>query len=971
MFLIENKNAPQRRVLALLPVAIAFALTACGGGGGGGLVQTTPPPTPPPPTGLGFTPNVANDASLTVNPPTVAALAGPASLPQYSQHLQLTNAAGALGAGLTGAGVTIGLVDSGVNRNHPALNGRVKANFVHVNPDTNNTSVDDVVGHGTVVAQMAAGKGMGNWGGGVAQAANIVSSRIIADTPPVDDGSGAGNEIHAGDGYGDFFKGINAELADAGAKIINNSWGGLYWNDPALTTELATAWKDFVVNRGGIVVFASGNSGRDPQFAGEPSDNARLPTLANDAQLQKGWLTVGALDPSNPTQLTDYSQQCGSAMHYCLVAPGNVVFIDSKAKVGDASYTLYQGGGTSYAAPQVSGAAAVVWSAFPYLSNDQVRQLILGSAKDLGAAGVDPIFGWGLLDVTKAAMGPSQFAWGDFSVSFSGNSVWRNEITGSGGLVKNGSGILTLTEAGNYSGATAVNAGGLSLRKGLASDLSVASAGTVWASGVLGGNVSNSGKFLAGASAPARVSGNFSQAASGNLGVWLGSALRVDGTAALNGTISILGVKSGYTTSSKETLLNAGGGVSGTFSSLKAASNVFLDASLGYDLNSVFLNINRIDVNKAVAGMGLGGITAMSALRVENAMRAIDGQLSGQVPGGIGGAFIGAAGAFQQATSATQAEASLQSLSGALHAASQAQVFSGIDASRRVLGGRIDAVLHAPRQAGGWYRDLASSGQLATAGMEGMGLHADGNMIGSDWRLGDYALAGVAMNRLEQSGWLQALGDLSRGHQREVQLYAAAAKNGWQLQSQLAVGNYQRQMQRHLLLGALQDTAATRLIGRYQTAFVELGRAWSMGTFALTPYVGSQFVHVANDGFVESGDTGFGLQADAWSSSRWRGLAGLRAARDWRVAGVALRADARAEWQQTWASRGALFNASFTGVNQWMPLQGVALGDRSRLLSLGLSAQWSPSLLMRFDLSRRDGALGSDSAATVWGMYRF
>ena len=51
----------------------------------------------------------------------------------------------------------------------------------------------------------------------------------------------------------------------------------------------------------------------------------------------------------------------------------------------------------------------------------------------------------------------------------------------------------------------------------------------------------------------------------------------------------------------------------GTFSTLRAASNVFLDANLGYDPNNVFLNINRIDVTQAIAGAGLGGITAMSA----------------------------------------------------------------------------------------------------------------------------------------------------------------------------------------------------------------------------------------------------------------------------------------------------------------------------------------------------------------------
>ena len=106
-------------------------------------------------------------------------------------------------------------------------------NFVHIDANGNDLSVDDKVGHGTAVAQLAAGTWFGQWPGGVAPWAKVVSSRIINDTPPTDDGSGQGNEVHAGEGIGEFFAAVNAELADAGATIINNSWGGLYWNDPA------------------------------------------------------------------------------------------------------------------------------------------------------------------------------------------------------------------------------------------------------------------------------------------------------------------------------------------------------------------------------------------------------------------------------------------------------------------------------------------------------------------------------------------------------------------------------------------------------------------------------------------------------------------------------------------------------------------------------------------------------------------
>ena len=980
----------RRLARGFLPCAIALALAACGGGGGGAVRSTPPPPNNPPPAGgngLDFTPTVANDSAIVVNPPAVPTLAAPVTWTATSvnRHLSLTNAGGALGAGLKGQGVTIGFIDTGVNRSHSSLSGRVGASFIHVSSPPNNTSVDDVVGHGTTVASLAAGRPVVGsyvrqdgtytgqtdlWGGGVAQDASVVSSRIIADARPPDDGSGEGNEIMAGEGYGEFFQSINAELAGAGARIINNSWGGLYWNDPALSIELANAWKDFVVTRGGIVVFANGNSGDDPRYVGNPSDNAALPSIANDSILEKGWLTVGALDPLNPTQLTGYSQQCGIAMNYCLVAPGNVVFIDPDA-TSPATSGLYQGGGTSYAAPLVSGAAAVVWSAFPYFSNDQVRQTVLAASKDLGAPGVDSVFGWGLLDVTKSAMGPSNFAWGDFSVSFTGNSVWRNPIIGSGGLTKAGSGTLTLAEAANFTGATRVDAGGLDVRKGLRSNLSIANGATVWGSGVFGGNVSNNGRFYSGASSPASISGNFIQSSTGNLGVWLGSSLRVTGTATIDGQMSILGVKSGYTTTAKETLLNATAGVTGTFASLRAAPNVFLDASLAYDPNNVFLNINRINVATAVAGMSLSTITQVSAARVESAMSAIDGQLAGNLPVGIGSAFIDAAGALQQSSSIANADLSLRSLSGELHGASAAMTLDAIDAGRRALNGRLDVLSHAPQAAGGWYRDLSSSGTLAQGGFDSVGIDAAGEMIGNDWRIGSNAIVGIAMNRLEQSSWLSDFGDRSRGHQRELQVYASAWRGDCYGQAQLASGSFQRQMQRNLLLGAMQDAVATQLSGDYVGAFGEIGRRFDAGGIALTPYVGSQYVQIGNNGFDEGGASGFGLRANAWDSRRWQGFAGLRATRGWRIGDIDLRADARAEWQRTLSAGGFAFDASYSGLEQWAPLQGIGVAERGSLVGAGLSANLGSRTMFRFDLSRRSSPVGDNTLASLQGFWRF
>ncbi|KAF1699330.1 autotransporter domain-containing protein, partial [Pseudoxanthomonas kaohsiungensis] len=170
----------------------------------------------------------------------------------------------------------------------------------------NDLSVDDKVGHGTTVAQLAAGAPVDIWPGGVAPEARIVSSRSVADTPGGDDGSGQGNKVLPGRGYGNYFKQLNLELADAGARIINNSWGGLYWDSPLVTREFVDAYREFVIDRGGLVVFANGNSGEDPRYRSQPGDIAALPSKSlGAAALERGWLTVAALNPKKKKKTKD------------------------------------------------------------------------------------------------------------------------------------------------------------------------------------------------------------------------------------------------------------------------------------------------------------------------------------------------------------------------------------------------------------------------------------------------------------------------------------------------------------------------------------------------------------------------------------------------------------------------------------------------------------------------------------------
>jgi len=249
-----SKRGQYRVRTALISMATAL-LVACGGGGGSRPSPppdtSGPPPEPPPPP----------PRPPVVDPPD----------PAFSGHLTITGADQAHAEGLTGAGIRIGVIDSGVNRDHPALSGRVMANLAYINPNDNDLSVDDVLGHGTAVAQVIAGTAFGRWPGGIAPGAEILSARIISDKPPEDDGSGRGNEVSEVRGLG--LGPIHRDLIQRGMRIMNNSWGGLYWDNPSVTAGIAAEYRDFILNRDGLVVFSTGNSGFE-----DPSDTAALPS---------------------------------------------------------------------------------------------------------------------------------------------------------------------------------------------------------------------------------------------------------------------------------------------------------------------------------------------------------------------------------------------------------------------------------------------------------------------------------------------------------------------------------------------------------------------------------------------------------------------------------------------------------------------------------------------------------------------
>jgi autotransporter-associated beta strand protein len=858
-------------------------------------------------------------------------------------QLSLTQANAAQKAGFTGAGVTIGVVDSGVMRNHPALAGRVVQNLVYINPSTNNLSVDDVIGHGTWVSEIAAGKAFDQFPGGLAPGANIVSARIISDAAPSDNGTHPPTKVSASDATP--FQFINGDLITTGVKVMNNSWGGITWDstDTATTKGFHDAYSPFINSAGGLVVFAAGNASQP-----NPSTIASLPSQPGAADLEKGWLAVVAVDSNHPTQLASYSNQCGVAMHYCLAAPGDVV-VSGKDDTGRS--TLWIVKGTSFAAPAVSGAAALVWQAFPYFTNDQVRQTLLGTADDLGAPGVDPVFGYGMLDVAKAVKGPGRFDWGNFNVTVNANSTWGNAISGAGGLFKDGTGTLTLTQDPTYQGDTHILNGAL-VAPSLAGSLYIDGPNAVMSGAhSFGKDVQNLGTLVV-AGGDVHVSGSYFQgvgagsAQIGRLAVELGSSLNIDGRAVLeSGDLYVIGAAKTYVANSHTNVLTAKGGLTGTFTGTgpDLAPGVLLTATLNYDSTSAWLNVTQVQAS-AVTGMSYTAASFGAAQRVDNAFNQINTQIGagGTVNSGpITTDFINGAANLQQTASNAALQHSLESLSGQLHAASTAMTFEAMDAGTRALSDHFDTLVDT-RGIGGWAQTLGYHGSMSRSGYGEVGYDLSGWMVGQDRRVGSNGVFGFAVSQSQGLGRLAEYADQGQSRAVEGMLYGGVTQGSWYGMGRLGYGTYRETMRRHLELGSEVAAVTSDTNGRYGVAYGETGFRASLGNVQFTPYANLQYARIQRDAVNELGGDGFGLKSASQTVDRWQAGLGLRAGQTWPLAGGgSLSLQGRLQWQQAFATHGDVFEASFNAVDQWAPVGGVGL---SRYQSqAGLTLDWAMS----------------------------
>lgn len=269
---------------------------------------------------------------------------------------------------IDGAGVVVGVLDTGIDGKHPAFTGKILS-FKDFTVDAM-TEPTDTQGHGTHVCGSIAG----SQGVGVAPGARLIVGRVFDNK-----GGTTSDVLLAGMQWMLDPDGI-AETSD-GPRLINNSWGS---NDSVDKTFWVAVenW----VNAGVLPVFAAGNNGMWGGKVGTPAAFPHSWAVAATTQTD----TLAYFSSQGPVAWGEVP-----LMKPDIAAPGDKII---SCAIGGG---LVSNSGTSMACPHVAGVAALMYQADPSLSIDQVRLMAEETAKDLGAAGKDGKFGSGLIDSFK------------------------------------------------------------------------------------------------------------------------------------------------------------------------------------------------------------------------------------------------------------------------------------------------------------------------------------------------------------------------------------------------------------------------------------------------------------------------------------------------------------------------------------------------------------------------------------------
>ncbi|MEQ5091657.1 autotransporter domain-containing protein [Providencia rettgeri] len=840
--------------------------------------------------------------------------------------------------GYNGENINIGIFDDAVFV-HPEFNFKLNKLDSDQPYDFENGVFAD---HGTHVAGIAAASRDGKEMHGVAYKAGLVSTKIletddnhfeklIRDNTRIFNNSWGpdpeimkdenGRDIRLPDGR-PFFETVTKQDALSGfltEKIKELSEepipsSGL--NDDLIHSALVRAARFEK-----LIIFAAGNSNSYNVPIGESAIPTLIPEVLSNFIVVVNVDKDSILDPS--------STMCGYTASYCIAAPGQEIYSTraNGEEIDEDNITPTYGvlSGTSMSAPMVSGAAAVLMQRFPYMTASQISSVLLTTSTDLGANGIDSLYGWGKLNLKDAIDGPKMFITADdipteFYVEGSyeqtqfvanipgigaiiepesGNQrvcngiecaydIWANDINGHGGLTKVGNGSLVLTGNNTYIGPTKINQGALVVNGSILSDVSVQDGSTIAGIGSIGSLVNYKGGIVA----PGYMGNVGSLNVTGNVNLKLGGLYLIDidesgksSKIQSNGHVSIEGSDIAVSLPIHENLLSKREvnsllgqqfnilsgvqGVVGQFGSVKS-NFLFLDMVLDYQSNKVMLDMkrnNRSLINVAKTQNERSLASALNTLPIGSPIYE----------------------SIIRASSESDVRQAYQQLSGQIHSDISSSLIQDSRQLRETLNGRLRQMSGASNVS-----DIKTNNNSAWAHLFGTWDHASGNLNSTGYKSTNYGvLLGIDSEIYDDWQFGSAVGYSktalnggygSNANSNNYQLALYGGKRLDNLALRFGIGNtwHSIDTSRTISYGSNFDHQASKYNGQTAQIFTEVGYNLNTGWSNIEPFVNLAYINFKNDGIAEKGGA-TSLRGDKQHTESQVLTLGLRADSQWRV----------------------------------------------------------------------------------------
>ena len=798
--------------------------------------------------------------------------------------------------------------------------------------------------HGTFVAGIMLANRDGKGTHGVAYGANLNPLRIFNNTynsaPPSLASTQASGfpEQHA-------IASAYEELSAQNVRAINQSWGfsssqfqtmqeldnRLAIDGPGLSSTFGKGSKDY----GFIQVFSAGNVPfPQPEGAAAPIAGV-LPSLPRATpELEPFWLSV--VNVNQNLTLDPSSFRCGFSMNWCVAAPGTDITSSQVTATIDVEKLYDEDGevngfnviadrplfgytsatGTSASAPQVTGALGLLMERFPYLDNPQIRDVLLTTARDIGAPGIDDVYGWGLIDLKKAIDGPGQIrvdthvvmdrmtggakvwqgdAWDD----------WRNDIGGPGRLGFSGPGWLRLSGNNSFAGATLdsgtleldgvnrltrdiqVNGGLLRLNGSLQdTDLNL-NRGTALISGQQNGGHTRvgAGALLIGDGALSStrvegtiipgsemhaltVNGAYQQVAGSTLIAHTPRnntsqpALKATGLASIEGgTLRLTRDTDGAVLGQQYSIVQADGGVTGQFSTLDHQQfSPFLGFNQRLDTNNLFVEVGR--------GLPLTSVATTPNQRA-TANAADNLALSQPLAQKLTALFP------------SQAPHALDQLSGELHASTQGVMIENTRVIRDAALGRTRSTqLTVAQQAGEsrqsvWVQLPYQNGRLSDDNTTSPVSHSNtGLLMGVDHVFEQGTQAGIILGSSRGNVKAGARGKANIDTY-QIGLHVGHNWDAFGLYGGVSYANNQIQSKRQVNFPGVSESLSAKYTNRTGQLFIESNYRFEQGALEWQPYVQLAHIRSSNGSFSERGGSS-ALKGKNSTNSANLASAGLR-----------------------------------------------------------------------------------------------